>query len=70
MLREAASRVEPLTLRLMEGPVIFRLGPTYYGGWLVNNTTPARRYVEENGKCCTTGKSRGMCNTYTSAKPE
>ena len=32
MLSVAASRVPPLALRLREGPVIFRPGPTYYGG--------------------------------------
>ena len=41
MLRVAASRVGPLALRLKEGPIIFRLGSTYYnGGGLVNDTTP------------------------------
>ena len=32
VLRVAANRVPPLALRLREGPIIFRPGPTYYGG--------------------------------------
>ena len=43
MLREAASRVGPLSLSLRGGPIIFRSAPTYYrggGGGLVNDTTP------------------------------
>ena len=46
------SRVAPLTLRLREGSIIFRRGPTYYGGTKgsVNDTTPeGYRVVHGNG---------------------
>ena len=42
MLRVAGSRVPPLSLRLREGPIISRPGPTYYAG-LVNDTTQVLR---------------------------
>ena len=43
MLREAASRVGPLTLRLREGAHYFEEDPTHYGG-LVNDTTPVQGF--------------------------
>ena len=45
VLRVAANRVPPLALRLREGPIIFRPGPTYYGGGVVNDTTPVLYWI-------------------------
>ena len=66
MLRVAASRVGPLALSFWEGPIIFRPGPTYYGG-LVNDTTPVINSVFI--ECVNEASTRLRTYTWSAIKP-